>query len=89
MQQRSGALRCPANKESEWRNLSSAQLGERTYRGQRGTDGTGRVWTESAPRVGNLPERSELALHLDVQAHSPTGFAWGYGGSGPAHPFIF
>jgi hypothetical protein len=25
-----------------------------------------------------------LPLHLDVCNHSPTGFAWGYGGSGPA-----
>jgi hypothetical protein len=25
-----------------------------------------------------------LPLRLDLQNHSPTGFAWGYGGSGPA-----
>jgi hypothetical protein len=24
-----------------------------------------------------------LTLRLDLQNHSPTGFAWGYGGSGP------
>ena len=75
MQHRSGVSRPPANKENKWGNLSSPQLGERTYRGRRGTDGTSRVWTESAPRAGNLPERSELAPHLDVRAHSPTGFA--------------
>jgi hypothetical protein len=23
-------------------------------------------------------------LHLELRNHSPTGFAWGYGGSGPA-----
>jgi hypothetical protein len=26
----------------------------------------------------------ELPLRLDLRNHSPTGFAWGYGGSGPA-----
>lgn len=26
----------------------------------------------------------ELPLHLDKCNHSPTGFNWGYGGSGPA-----
>lgn len=25
-----------------------------------------------------------LPLRLDIHAHSPTGFEWGYGGSGPA-----
>ena len=25
-----------------------------------------------------------LKPHLDVMNHSPTGFAWGYGGSGPS-----
>jgi len=32
------------------------------------------------------PEGSEtlLPLRLDVQNHSPTGFSWGYYGSGPA-----
>jgi hypothetical protein len=25
-----------------------------------------------------------LAPRLDLQSHSPTGFEWGYGGSGPA-----
>lgn len=26
----------------------------------------------------------ELPLRLDLRNHSPTGFGWGYGGSGPA-----
>lgn len=29
-------------------------------------------------------ERTELALRLDLCSHSPCGFEWGYGGSGPA-----
>ena len=27
---------------------------------------------------------SELPMRLDLHNHSPTGFAWGYSGSGPA-----
>ena len=30
------------------------------------------------------PDLSSLPLRLDLQCHSPTGFEWGYGGSGPA-----
>lgn len=29
-------------------------------------------------------EERDLDLRLDVRDHSPTGFNWGYGGSGPA-----
>ena len=29
-------------------------------------------------------EATPLPLRLDLANHSPTGFAWGYGGSGPA-----
>jgi hypothetical protein len=29
-------------------------------------------------------DRHPLPLRLDLENHSPTGFAWGYGGSGPA-----
>jgi len=42
----------------------------------RGEQSTGRVW------LGN----NEISLKdsLKVRKHSPTGFAWGYAGSGPA-----
>lgn len=40
--------------------------------------GTGRVFV----REGDVDK--ELPLRLDLANHSPTGFAWGYGGSGPA-----
>ena len=47
----------------------------KTYHGRNGHDVTivqdGRV-------IGDLP------LRLDLQNHSPDGFSWGYGGSGPA-----
>ena len=29
-------------------------------------------------------EEYRLSLRLDLRNHSPSGFAWGYGGSGPA-----
>jgi hypothetical protein len=29
-------------------------------------------------------ERHPLPMRLDLESHSPTGFAWGYAGSGPA-----
>jgi hypothetical protein len=33
----------------------------------------------------NCPERPRpLSLRLDLFNHSPSGFSWGYGGSGPA-----
>lgn len=42
-------------------------------------------------RTGNCTVRivedgdaRELPLRLDIANHSPTGFEWGYGGSGPA-----
>jgi len=28
--------------------------------------------------------RTPLSLHLELRNHSPDGFAWGYGGSGPS-----
>ena len=42
----------------------------------RGTWEMGQVWIDDREL---LPERS-----LRVRNHSPTGFSWGYGGSGPA-----
>ena len=40
---------------------------------------SGIVWRQNA--VGGL---SNLDLRLDLRNHPATGFAWGYGGSGPA-----
>jgi hypothetical protein len=37
------------------------------------------VWVET-----DLGERRVLAHRFDLRNHSPTGFEWGYGGSGPA-----
>ena len=34
--------------------------------------------------VGEDGKSRRLDLRLDLRNHSPTGFSWGYGGSGPA-----
>jgi hypothetical protein len=47
-----------------------------TYRGERGRRGEWRVFRNHRPLS---PRRS-----LKVRNHSPTGFSWGFGGSGPA-----
>jgi hypothetical protein len=51
-----------------------------TYHGWRDADGTCHV--EVIPDSGGRKRR--LRLRLDLDNHSPTGFEWGYGGSGPA-----
>lgn len=45
-----------------------------TYYGARDENGVCHVFADDDP----LPPR------LDLRNHSPTGFEWGYGGSGPA-----
>jgi hypothetical protein len=44
------------------------------YDGSRDADGVAHVTVDGRP----------LELRLDLWAHSPTGFEWSYGGSGPA-----
>lgn len=54
-----------------------------TYHGFRHRDGTAEVRIETT--VPNHPTKTrKLPLRLDIDNHSPTGFEWGYGGSGPA-----
>ena len=50
----------------------------KTYRGSRER---GKVWIESAEYEGGW---RDLPLRLDIFSHSPSGFEWGYLGSGPA-----
>ena len=61
---------------------------EHVYRGVRHADGSCGVLVEqiaSGFSAGESHESSRpLPLHLEARKHSPTGFAWGYGGSGPA-----
>ena len=47
---------------------------QKTYRGFRDANGTAHVEVNGKP----------LPLRLEIANHSPTGFEWGYGGSGPA-----
>jgi hypothetical protein len=51
----------------------------RTYHGQRTENGC--VVTVNGDLQGC---ESTLSLRLDLRNHSPTGFEWGYGGSGPS-----
>ena len=61
---------------------------EKTYHGVRLSGGKCEVWIEE-PLIPALSEQirrwwHSLPLHLEVFNHSPAGFEWGYGGSGPA-----
>ena len=51
---------------------------EKEYRGLQEWGGNTYVYVK-----GDGPDRP-LPLRLEVREHSPTGFNWGYGGSGPA-----
>jgi hypothetical protein len=55
----------------------------KTYQGVRMADGTAIVRVAEKLAEDAVVLRS-LALRLDLANHSPTGFEWGYGGSGPA-----
>ena len=72
------------------REMSVPLSWNRRYLGQGLKDGSCEVWVEDSPVriVGDAaviePARHKLPLHLELQNHSPTGFEWGYGGSGPA-----
>ena len=48
------------------------------YSGKRDKRGLCHVW------IVEKGESRELPYRLDLCAHSPTGYEWGYGGSGPA-----
>ncbi len=49
----------------------------KTYTGRRAEDGC-------AVTVSAGGDTRPLAPRFDLRRHSPTGFEWGYGGSGPA-----
>lgn len=52
----------------------------KVYRGTRSERGDVKVTVSDAH--GNNPK--PLPMRLDLRRHSPTGFNWGYAGSGPA-----
>lgn len=51
----------------------------KTYVGRRDRTGTAIVFV-----IDEHGESTKLALCLNLANHSPTGFEWGYAGSGPA-----
>lgn len=53
---------------------SRFSVGSKQYQGLRSKDG----------EVSVTVNGSALDPHFDLRCHSPTGFEWGYGGSGPA-----
>ena len=69
---------------------SLRRLPEKIYHGERRTDGTCDVWCEEVgfEAVGDVAlsnsSRRPLPDCSHVRNHSPSGFEWGYGGSGPA-----
>src|ERR1051326_4717889 len=55
------------------------------YHGERRRDGTCSVWVAEDTQSGvHDVSLRELPMRLDLRNHSPTGFEWGYGGSGPS-----
>ncbi len=71
----SGAV--PREPSEQERQARVDALAPRLYRGRRLPSGEVEVWR---PDGTPLPLKPSLALH----EHSPTGFEWGYPGSGPA-----
>jgi len=86
LQQFNRILRGPEPGDEAFSYVRGPRLPTRTYKGSVLSEGQSKVWFEDAA-TGNssvVPERHQLPLQLEVRNHSPTGFAWGYGGSGPA-----
>ena len=54
----------------------------KVYTGRRGPEGCV-VWA-----IDGNGERKPLNPRQELRNHSPTGFEWGYGGSGPAQPAL-
>jgi hypothetical protein len=75
---------------SELREVTTPAWWEKSYHGKRQADGSAEVWIEetkpkpTTEASASGPTRRPLPLCLELKNHSPTGFAWGYGGSGPA-----
>jgi hypothetical protein len=69
------------------------QQPQRNYEGKR-TDNGVQVTVTTVPGAGSMAAEAsgdaalltqqDLPLRLDLWNHSPAGFEWGYGGSGPA-----
>lgn len=56
----------------------------KVYEGVRDSNGSVRVTVGTMNADGVIVGKRDLDLRLDLRNHSPTGFEWGYGGSGPS-----
>ena len=69
-------------------SLARNLCAEKIYHGVRHRDGSCEVSVNepstSTPLRQAATSSRPLPLHLELRNHSPTGFAWGNGGSGPA-----
>lgn len=54
------------------------------YEGKRSPNGDVAVTRRTHNASGTAPREKALPPRFDLRNHSPTGFEWGYGGSGPA-----
>jgi len=70
-------------KSNEMGTASAPAGWDRSYHGERNLNRASEVWIEES-KPGRASSRLPLSFHLDLRNHSPTGFAWGYSGSGPA-----
>ena len=71
-----------AVRQTTWPYTPTRRLLPCRYTGSRASgNATVLVWSSEA-KDGD--EQAPLPLRLDLGDHSPAGFAWGYGGAGPA-----
>jgi len=86
MQSLTRILLAPQSGDESLGRLRAPQYYTRRYHGVMRIGAQADVWFEETParQSQEIPERHSLPMRLDLRNHSPTGFAWGYGGSGPA-----
>ncbi|PWU19899.1 MAG: hypothetical protein C5B50_05565 [Verrucomicrobia bacterium] len=85
-QQQNGALE-PELPKTALPSLLLPKQVEKAYTGFREADGICRVYVEEPVPEGSTEAQVSsrpLPLCLQARNHSPAGFEWGYGGSGPA-----
>ncbi len=71
-----------AVRQTTWPYTPTRRMLPCRYTGSRASgNATVLVWSSEA-KGGD--EQAPLPFRLDLWNHSPTGFGWGYGGSGPA-----
>lgn len=56
----------------------------KVYEGRRDAEGKPMVFVAERTADGRLVNQAPLQPRMDIYPHSPAGFEWGYGGSGPS-----